>query len=316
MIGAGVIGSLFAGHLAQVADVSVLTRRQEHADALTAEGLRVSGRSDLHAQRDGVRRPGRDPALRPRHRRHEGDRARGGRGDARGPLPRGDDDDDAQRARRRGGRPRPRRLADHLRRHVHERHAARRHARRVHPRHGDVARAVRGDAVRARRGGGGADPLGGPEGRGAARPAAGAVVEAHLQRDRQLGRGADGPPARPALRGRGAPDRSRPSRPRPRRRGQGRRRGGRHRAPRRPVGDERPRDAAGLGSLSIDAGGRRSTQADRGRPDHRSARARGGPSRGRRAAAHRALPARQGQGGRRGRDPDHVRLSPYAPRRA
>jgi 2-dehydropantoate 2-reductase len=49
VIGAGVIGSLFAGHLAQVAEVSVLTRRQEHADALTAEGLRVSGRSDLHS---------------------------------------------------------------------------------------------------------------------------------------------------------------------------------------------------------------------------------------------------------------------------
>jgi 2-dehydropantoate 2-reductase len=49
VIGAGVIGSLFAGHLAQVAEVSVLTRRQEHADALTADGLRVSGRSDLHS---------------------------------------------------------------------------------------------------------------------------------------------------------------------------------------------------------------------------------------------------------------------------
>ena len=49
VIGAGVIGSLFAGHLAQVADVSVLTRRREHADALNREGLRVTGRSDLHA---------------------------------------------------------------------------------------------------------------------------------------------------------------------------------------------------------------------------------------------------------------------------
>jgi 2-dehydropantoate 2-reductase len=49
VIGAGVIGSLYAGHLAEVADVSVLTRRQEHADALNAEGLRVTGRSDRHA---------------------------------------------------------------------------------------------------------------------------------------------------------------------------------------------------------------------------------------------------------------------------
>jgi 2-dehydropantoate 2-reductase len=49
VIGAGVIGSIFAGHLAQVTDVCVLTRRREHADALNAEGLRVSGRADLHA---------------------------------------------------------------------------------------------------------------------------------------------------------------------------------------------------------------------------------------------------------------------------
>ena len=38
VIGGGVIGSLFAGHLAQVADVSVLTRRREHADALNERG--------------------------------------------------------------------------------------------------------------------------------------------------------------------------------------------------------------------------------------------------------------------------------------
>ncbi len=49
VIGAGTIGSLYAGHLAQVVDVSVLTRRQEHADALNAHGLRVTGRSDLEA---------------------------------------------------------------------------------------------------------------------------------------------------------------------------------------------------------------------------------------------------------------------------
>ena len=49
IVGAGVIGSLFAGHLAQVGDVSVLARRREHAEALNREGLRVSGRSELHA---------------------------------------------------------------------------------------------------------------------------------------------------------------------------------------------------------------------------------------------------------------------------
>jgi 2-dehydropantoate 2-reductase len=50
VIGAGVIGSLFAGHLAQVAEVCVLTRRQDHADALNAEGLRISGRSELRSR--------------------------------------------------------------------------------------------------------------------------------------------------------------------------------------------------------------------------------------------------------------------------
>jgi 2-dehydropantoate 2-reductase len=50
VIGAGTIGSLFAGHLAQVVDVSVLTRRREHADALNARGLRVTGRSELEAR--------------------------------------------------------------------------------------------------------------------------------------------------------------------------------------------------------------------------------------------------------------------------
>jgi 2-dehydropantoate 2-reductase len=47
VVGAGVIGSLYAGHLAQVAEVSVLTRRPEHAEALVRDGLRISGKSDL-----------------------------------------------------------------------------------------------------------------------------------------------------------------------------------------------------------------------------------------------------------------------------
>ena len=47
--GAGTIGSLFAAHLARVADVAVLTRREDHAQALSEHGLRVSGRSDFVA---------------------------------------------------------------------------------------------------------------------------------------------------------------------------------------------------------------------------------------------------------------------------
>jgi 2-dehydropantoate 2-reductase len=48
--GAGVIGSLFAGHLASVAEVTVLCRREEHARALNADGLRISGKSALDAR--------------------------------------------------------------------------------------------------------------------------------------------------------------------------------------------------------------------------------------------------------------------------
>jgi 2-dehydropantoate 2-reductase len=56
VVGAGVIGSLYAAHLAPLRDVWVLTRRPEHAEALNAEGLRVSGRHEcttrLHATAD------------------------------------------------------------------------------------------------------------------------------------------------------------------------------------------------------------------------------------------------------------------------
>ena len=50
IVGAGTIGSLFAGHLARVAEVSVLTRRREHAEALNEHGLNVTGRSEVHAR--------------------------------------------------------------------------------------------------------------------------------------------------------------------------------------------------------------------------------------------------------------------------
>ena len=45
VVGGGVIGSLYAGYLARVTEVSVLCRRSEHARALSEEGLRVTGRS-------------------------------------------------------------------------------------------------------------------------------------------------------------------------------------------------------------------------------------------------------------------------------
>ena len=48
VVGAGVIGSLYAAHLARVAEVSVLVRRVEQAAALRG-GLRISGKSDFTA---------------------------------------------------------------------------------------------------------------------------------------------------------------------------------------------------------------------------------------------------------------------------
>jgi 2-dehydropantoate 2-reductase len=50
VIGAGAIGSLFAAHLARVADVLVLTRRQEHAQELNDRGFKVTGRHDFTAE--------------------------------------------------------------------------------------------------------------------------------------------------------------------------------------------------------------------------------------------------------------------------
>jgi 2-dehydropantoate 2-reductase len=49
VIGAGTIGSLLAGHLGTVCEVSVLTRRAAHAAMLREQGLRVSGKHELHA---------------------------------------------------------------------------------------------------------------------------------------------------------------------------------------------------------------------------------------------------------------------------
>ncbi|HVN07995.1 MAG TPA: 2-dehydropantoate 2-reductase [Patescibacteria group bacterium] len=51
VIGGGAIGSLYAAHLARAGDeVWVFTRRAEHARALNAEGLRVTGTHDFHVR--------------------------------------------------------------------------------------------------------------------------------------------------------------------------------------------------------------------------------------------------------------------------
>lgn len=49
VVGAGAIGSLFIGHLGTLVETTVLTRREDHAAELNEKGLRVSGKSDLHA---------------------------------------------------------------------------------------------------------------------------------------------------------------------------------------------------------------------------------------------------------------------------
>jgi len=49
IIGCGSIGSLYAAHLARVAEVWAFVRRPEHARALNEQGLRVSGTHDFQA---------------------------------------------------------------------------------------------------------------------------------------------------------------------------------------------------------------------------------------------------------------------------
>jgi len=48
IVGCGAIGSLYAAHLAQVAEVWAFVRREEHARALNRGGLTVSGKHQFH----------------------------------------------------------------------------------------------------------------------------------------------------------------------------------------------------------------------------------------------------------------------------
>jgi len=57
VVGGGVIGSLFAAHLARVSEVWVLTRRESHAEALNKEGLRISGKSEFVAKLNATANP-------------------------------------------------------------------------------------------------------------------------------------------------------------------------------------------------------------------------------------------------------------------
>ncbi len=49
IVGAGAIGSLYAAHLARVAEVWVFARRLDHAQSINDRGIRVTGRNEFHS---------------------------------------------------------------------------------------------------------------------------------------------------------------------------------------------------------------------------------------------------------------------------
>ncbi len=61
IVGAGAIGSLYAAHLARVAEVWVFARRAEHARSLNGRGIQVTGRNEFHTSLKAVTDPGELP---------------------------------------------------------------------------------------------------------------------------------------------------------------------------------------------------------------------------------------------------------------
>lgn len=57
IVGCGAIGSLYAAHLARVAEVWAFVRREDHARALNRDGLTVSGTHQFHVQVRATTRP-------------------------------------------------------------------------------------------------------------------------------------------------------------------------------------------------------------------------------------------------------------------
>jgi 2-dehydropantoate 2-reductase len=62
IVGCGAIGSLYAVHLARVAEVWAFVRREDHARALNREGLRVSGKHEFSASLKATTKPEELPA--------------------------------------------------------------------------------------------------------------------------------------------------------------------------------------------------------------------------------------------------------------
>jgi 2-dehydropantoate 2-reductase len=61
IVGCGAIGSLYAAHLARVAEVWALVRREDHAQALNRDGLRVSGEHEFHVSLKATTKPDQVP---------------------------------------------------------------------------------------------------------------------------------------------------------------------------------------------------------------------------------------------------------------
>lgn len=61
IIGCGAIGSLYAAHLAHVAEVWAFVRREDHARALKRDGLRVTGTHDFSVKLRATTNPGEIP---------------------------------------------------------------------------------------------------------------------------------------------------------------------------------------------------------------------------------------------------------------
>jgi 2-dehydropantoate 2-reductase len=57
IVGCGAIGSLYAAHLARVAEVWAFVRREDHANALNRDGLHVSGKHEFHVSLKATTQP-------------------------------------------------------------------------------------------------------------------------------------------------------------------------------------------------------------------------------------------------------------------
>src|SRR5579872_305879 len=57
IVGCGAIGSLYAAHLARVAEVWAFVRREDHSRALNRDGLHVSGKHEFHVSLKATTQP-------------------------------------------------------------------------------------------------------------------------------------------------------------------------------------------------------------------------------------------------------------------